>query len=389
MRAGLLAKANTPGIYFWGAIGKSQYAPGLRRLPAQGRQYAAEVHVNVFNFTIMEKMEESMPEHEKSRTVCELCPNACRLYEGQIGGCHARAAKDGVVEPVRYGALSACHLDPIEKKPLYHFYPGSRAYSLGGFGCNLKCRGCQNAEISRVCALDGEVLFKPARRIADEACALSAKSVAYTYNEPIVWWEFMNEVALEAHAVGLKNVIVTAGYVCEKYRERVFSQMDAGNVDLKGFSEAFYRDWAGGGLANVLETIEYLHQRENFWLELTTLVIPGKNDDPAMLEREFAWIYEHLGAHVPLHLSAFFPAYHAQDIESTPVATLEMARDLALEAGLRDVYLGNVMDYADTLCPRCGATVIRRMGYRVEMQNMRGNGCAFCGERIGGVFGAR
>lgn len=317
---------------------------------------------------------------------CDLCPRVCALEEGKIGACGARICRNGTVGEVRHGYYSAMHVDPIEKKPLYHFYPGTTAFSLGGFGCNLMCRGCQNYGISRVSACEGDGIEKSAREVVAMAKEARADSVAYTYNEPIVWWETMDEVACAAHESGLKNVMVTAGYVSRAMHDRVFEHMDAVNIDLKGFREAFYREWAQGHLNPVLDTLTYLRDRRDLWTEVTTLIIPGVNDDVDSLCREFEWLYAMFGGEVVLHLSAFFPRYRAMDIESTSEDTLEMARKLAKEAGLRYVYLGNVMSPNDTHCSGCGLKLISRMGYRVEVQNMRGGKCLRCGEVLKGVF---
>ena len=257
---------------------------------------------------------------------CELCPRHCNLSLGDIGACGARMNKGGEVREIRTNFYASINVDPIEKKPLYHFFPGTSALSLGGFGCNLMCRGCQNASISRVCANKGSGFELSPDAIVDMALREGATSIAYTYNEPIVWWETMQNVARRAHEAGLKNVMVTAGYVSPSMRDEVFAHIDGVNIDLKGFSEDFYRSWARGDLATVCDTIEYLHAHRNIWFEVTTLVIPGQNDTPDMLRHEFQWLYDHIGDGVPLHLSAFFPHYHALEIESTPESTLEMAR---------------------------------------------------------------
>lgn len=320
------------------------------------------------------------------KVICGLCPRTCSLKPGQIGFCGARIAESGKVVPLNHGILSAIHVDPIEKKPLYHFYPGSRALSLGGFGCNLMCRGCQNASISRANANCADGFRMSPHEIVTSAKKHECPIVAYTYNEPIVWGEFACETASAAHDAGLKNIMVTAGYVTEAYREKIFSCMDAANVDLKGFSESFYRNWTKAELGPVLETIEYLHQLPDFWLELTTLLIPGQNDAQGELEAEFTWIADHLGCDVPLHLSAFHPAWKAKEIPSTPFETLERALLLAKKAGLNHVYLGNVTASVNTVCSNCGHLLISRWGYRTELRGISHGCCAFCGNRVAGVF---
>ncbi len=313
---------------------------------------------------------------------CPICPRSCTLCEGQFGACGVRTARDGKVVFAEEGMLSSIHVDPIEKKPMHHFYPGCGALSIGSFGCNLMCRGCQNDSISRAKAEGGFRL--PPKRIVAEAVNYNCPVVAYTYNEPIVWGEFVAETARYVRAAGLKNVIVTAGYATEKTREWLFENIDGANVDLKGFSDEFYKSWANGTLQPVLETLEYLHSLPDFWLEITTLIIPGINDSRQMLENEFAWIVEHLGRDVPVHLSAFHPAHKAMDIARTPAETIEMACALAHEAGLHYVYPGNVALTADTRCPQCRNVLVRRTGYRIAMAGLKGDRCELCGCKIAG-----
>ena len=320
------------------------------------------------------------------KVICPICPHACSLLPGQTGICGARHAVDGKVVETSHGLLSSIHVDPVEKKPLHHYYPGSGALSIGAFGCNLKCRGCQNASISQVRASDGDGFYIKPSEIVDIAISYQCRSVAYTYNEPIIWSEFAVETAHAVREAGLGNIMVTAGYVTDKTREWLFESMDAANVDLKGFSEEFYKTWAKASLGPVLETLEYLHQLPGFWLEITTLLIPGINDSNSMLESEFAWIVEHLGVDVPLHLSAFFPAYKATEIGSTPVETLFRAQSLAEKAGIRYVYLGNVPGMVNTKCPACGSVLIERHGYHTRICGMKDDKCASCGHAVAGVF---
>lgn len=314
--------------------------------------------------------------------ICPICPRACSLEDNQVGACGVRVARDDRVVPVDHGLLSAIHVDPIEKKPMHHFYPGCGALSLGSFGCNLMCRGCQNASISRSRA-EGGFRLSP-KRIVSEAINHNCPVVAYTYNEPIVWGEFVAETAQIVRAAGLKNVMVTAGYVTPETRSWLFENIDGANVDLKGFSDDFYKTWANGRLAPVLDTLEFLHNLPGFWLEITTLVVPGINDDPKMLEAEFAWIYQHLGPDVPVHLSAFHPAHKAIDIGCTPEQTLLMALRLAKDAGLHYIYLGNVPIASNTECPKCGNVLVKRFGYHTEMAGLKAGCCEKCGAKIEG-----
>lgn len=315
---------------------------------------------------------------------CPICPRGCVLEEAQYGACGVRVGRGGRVVPEVPGLLSAIHVDPIEKKPMHHFLPGSRALSIGSFGCNLMCRGCQNASISRSRA-EGGFKLSP-QRLVQEAMSHHCPTIAYTYNEPIVWGEFVAECAQSVREAGLKNVMVTAGYVTAETRHWLFESIDGANVDLKGFSDHFYATWAGGRLAPVLETLEYLHSLPHFCLEITTLVIPGVNDDAQQLSDEFAWIYSHLGPDIPVHLSAFHPAHRAMDIGCTPFQTLLYAQKIAYDSGLRYVYLGNVSASADTICPGCGHLLIHRSGYCTEIVGLLDGGCCKCGEKIPGLW---
>jgi pyruvate formate lyase activating enzyme len=317
---------------------------------------------------------------------CPICPHHCSLAENQTGICGARIARNGQVVPVDDGILSAIHVDPIEKKPLNHYLPGCGALSLGSFGCNLKCKGCQNDSISQVPVSRARGFKLTPDQIVSEARHYRCPVIAYTYNEPIVWAEFVQKTALAAHAHGLKNVMVTAGYVAPESRDSLFEHIDAANVDLKGFTEDFYRSWANASLKPVLETLEYLHRKPGFWLEITTLLIPGINDDPDSLKAEFDWIAQKLGPDVPVHLSAFHPAHRAMDIPRTPVETILRAKDLAVQSGLHYIYPGNVPVPSDTRCPGCTNIVIRRFGFQTEISGMREGICSHCGQKIAGVW---
>ncbi|MBQ9817722.1 MAG: AmmeMemoRadiSam system radical SAM enzyme [Proteobacteria bacterium] len=317
---------------------------------------------------------------------CPVCPHHCSLADNQTGICGARIARNGQVVPVDDGILSAIHVDPIEKKPLNHYLPGAGALSLGSFGCNLKCKGCQNDSISQVPVCRARGFKLTPEQIISEAGHHHCPVIAYTYNEPIIWAEFVQKTAAAAHAHGLKNVMVTAGYVAPESRDSLFEHIDAANVDLKGFTEDFYRSWANASLKPVLETLEYLHRKPGFWLEITTLLIPGINDDPDSLKAEFDWIAQKLGPDVPVHLSAFHPAHRAMDIPRTPVETILMAKDLAVQSGLHYIYPGNVPVPSDTRCPGCTNIVIRRFGFQTEISGMQEGICSHCGQKIAGVW---
>lgn len=318
---------------------------------------------------------------------CELCPRLCILAEGKAGYCRVRRNEGGRLFTDVYGSTSGCCVDPVEKKPLYHFLPGHPVFSFGTVGCNLGCVFCQNWELSERAALDSLRPAKP-EQIARAALAEGCPAVAFTYNEPAIAAEFCIDTAQACHASGLKTAAVSSGYVSGEAREAFYGAMDAANVDLKGFSEAFYHRFCGGGLAPVLETLEYLALARRTWLEITTLLIPGANDDPDEIRALCAWIREHLGADTPLHFSAFHPDHRLMDASPTPAATLRRSRSIALEEGLRFVYLGNIRDRESsiTCCPCCGEAVIVREGYRLMELEIRNGACGHCGKAIPGVF---
>lgn len=322
------------------------------------------------------------------RLECRLCPRACKLGDGQHGFCGVRRREAGAIVLSAYGRTSGLCVDPIEKKPLYHFHPGSRTLSFGTAGCNLGCRFCQNWKLSR--ASDSELRTVEARpdAIASTARRQSCLSVAFTYNDPVVFAEYAIDVAMTCHAQGLKTVAVTAGYISREARPEFFSAMDAANVDLKGFSDAFYRSYCLGRLQPVLDTLEFIRKETNVWLEVTTLLIPGANDGREELERAADWFFNTLGPDVPWHFTAFHPDYRLLDRTRTPAATLAMARGVAQAGGIRHVYLGNVGESggSTTCCPSCGTVLIHRDGFAVLENRLVGNRCPNCGLKIAGVF---
>ncbi|OSM01653.1 putative radical SAM protein [Magnetofaba australis IT-1] len=298
----------------------------------------------------------------------------------------------GAVVLEAYGRSSGFCVDPIEKKPLHHFLPGTPVLSFGTAGCNLTCKFCQNWEISK--ARDQDALTT---QVAPEAVARAAqqtrsRSVAYTYNDPVIFLEYAMDCAQACREVGVRSVAVTAGYIQEKPREALFAQMDAANVDLKAFSETFYRKVAGGHLQNVLDTLIYLKHHTTVWFEITTLLIPGHNDSESELQAMTQWIVDNLGVDVPLHFSAFHPDFKMRNLPRTPMATLQQARRIARGNGLRYVYLGNVRDHesATTYCPGCGATLIGRVSYELDQWGLDAKGaCRRCGTQAAGVFEAQ
>jgi len=321
------------------------------------------------------------------KVLCQLCPHRCRLAEGQAGFCGVRKVEDGVLKTSVFGATSGLCADPIEKKPLFHFLPGSRVLSFGMRGCILACDFCQNASLSQGSGVPELYPTRPetiVRLALEQHCA----SVAFTYNEPIVSAEWCLEVAAACHEAGLGTVAVTSGYIEGAARKDFFGAMDAANVDLKSFSDSFYRKHCRGTLQPVLETLEYLAKETRTWLEITTLLIPGENDDERETAALLDWIDQHLGSEIPLHFSAFHPAHRLLDRPSTPAATLQRARALALERGLAFVYTGNIKDEEGgiTVCPRCGEKLIERAGFQVLRNRLRKGHCPRCGTPVPGRF---
>lgn len=329
---------------------------------------------------------------DDGRVQCDLCPRFCRLREGQRGLCFVRGRRDDRVVLTTYGRSSGFCVDPIEKKPLNHFLPGSSVLSFGTAGCNLACRFCQNWSMSKSREMDTLADRATPEEIADAAERLGAASVAFTYNDPVIFHEYAVDIADACRARGINAVAVSAGYVCPEPRAEFYARMDAANIDLKAFTERFYRRLTGSSLAPVLDTLAYLKHETNVWLEITTLLIPGENDDDAEIAAEAEWIREHLGVDVPVHFTAFHPDFRMTDHPRTPPATLSRARRVALDAGLRHVYTGNTFD-ADgqsTYCHACGARLVGRDWYELSGWNMDDGGrCLECGSRCAGVFAGR
>ena len=329
-----------------------------------------------------------IPEKD-GRVVCTLCPRGCRLAPGQRGACYGRINASGRMELETWGRASGFCIDPVEKKPLNHFLPGSPVFSFGSAGCNLTCRHCQNWEISRARSTDGlSVAVSPAA-VAEAAKRTGCRSVAFTYNEPIVTLEYVVEVAAACRAAGLRTVAVTAGYISEAARGEFFAAMDAANVDLKGFSDDFYRRVCSASLQPVLDTLAFIAGETEVWQEITTLLIPGLNDSDDEVASIARFIAENLSPDVPLHLSAFHPDHKMRDVPPTPAETLTRARRVAMAEGLRFVYTGNVHDSdgGTTFCPACGAAVIVRDWYDIEGYELDADGrCLACGAQIPGVF---
>jgi len=326
---------------------------------------------------------------ENDRIECRLCPRFCRLQDGQRGFCFVREAKDGRMLLTSYGRASGFCIDPIEKKPLNHFYPGTSVLSFGTAGCNLGCRFCQNWDISKAREIDRLGDWAPPDAIADAATSAGAKSVAFTYNDPVIFAEYAIDTARACRERGVKTVAVTAGYITPEARGEFYEHIDAANVDLKAFTERFYHKLCFAHLEPVLDTLRWLHHETDVWIEVTTLLIPGQNDSDDEIHKLTDWFAENLGPEVPLHFTAFHPDFKMTDLEHTPASTLRRARETALSAGLKHVYTGNVHDVQgqSTYCAGCGALLIERDWYALGRWGLDERGrCARCERELAGRF---
>lgn len=327
---------------------------------------------------------------DDGRLQCDLCPRDCKLHEGQRGLCFVRGREGDRMVLTTYGRSSGFCIDPIEKKPLNHFLPGSSVFSFGTAGCNLACKFCQNWDISKSREMDRLMDQASPERIAQVAKEAGCASVAFTYNDPVIFAEYAMDTADACHALGVRTVAVTAGYVHAEPRRAFFDKMDAANVDLKGFTDDFYFRQTGAHLAPVLDTLQHIVHDTRCWLEITTLLIPGHNDSDAELRAMTRWIADHLGRDMPLHFTAFHPDYKMTDVQRTPAATLTRARRIALDAGLRHVYTGNVHDTegGTTSCPGCGEPLIERDWHRILRYDVDDAGrCVHCDTALPGRFG--
>jgi len=326
---------------------------------------------------------------DDGRLQCDVCPRHCRLHDGQRGLCYVRQRLNDEVKLVSYGRSSGFCVDPIEKKPLNHFYPGSAVLSFGTAGCNLACKFCQNWDMSKSREMDTLADRATPEQLAKVAQEMSCRSVAFTYNDPIIFLEYAVDVAAACREHGIKSVAVTAGYVDPQPRVEFFQAVDAANVDLKAFTDRFYHKICGGHLAPVLETLEYIKHETDTWLELTTLLIPGENDSEQELHAMTTWVVEKLGPDVPMHFTAFHPDWKMRDIKSTPVATLTSARNIALANGVRYAYTGNVHDPegSSTWCHQCGELLIERDWYQLGRWGLvEDASCSGCGAKLPGHF---
>ncbi|MBF8272151.1 MAG: AmmeMemoRadiSam system radical SAM enzyme [Magnetococcales bacterium] len=321
--------------------------------------------------------------------VCELCPRYCAIPDGGAGDCRIRVNLGGRLIATTFGRPSSVHIDPMEKKPLYHFFPGTPIFSLATAGCNLHCLNCQNWQLSQRGGEEmDEIYDAPPEKIIATAQAESCQSIAYTYSEPIVYYEYVNATAHLAHAAGLKNCLISAGYINEPPLRQLCRVLDAANIDIKAFTEDFYRRICSATLAPVLRGLVVMRE-EGVWVEITFLVIPGENDDPLQVRAMARWIHDELGADTPLHLSRFHPHYRMRNLPPTPVETLLRCRQMALEAGLRFVYVGNVVGNQgeSTYCPNDGTLLIERFGFMIKKNRLLDGGrCPVCRKTLAGVW---
>jgi len=327
---------------------------------------------------------------EEKKVRCNLCSHRCVIKDGRRGICNVRENDAGILNTLVYGKLIAQHIDPIEKKPLFHFLPGTPSYSIATVGCNFRCRFCQNADIAQMPSdREGTILGTRCTpgEVVDAAQRGGCRSIAYTYTEPTVFFEFAYETAKLAHDRGIRNVFVTNGYMTSEALEMIEPYLDAANVDLKAFTDDYYKKVCGAGLKHVQATLKLMKSLDIF-IEVTTLIVPGLNDDPSELNDLAAFIARDLGPETPWHISRFHPTYKLTERPSTPIQTLTTAREIGINAGLRYVYTGNVPGNAaeNTFCYSCGETVIERWGFQVENLRLKNGKCTQCGVEIDGVW---
>lgn len=328
---------------------------------------------------------------DDGRVICDLCPRHCRLRDGKRGACFVRQAKDGEIVLTSYGRSSGFCIDPIEKKPLNHYYPGSSVLSFGTAGCNLACKFCQNWSISKSREIDTLGSIAMPEQIARAAQRYGCDSIAFTYNDPVIFMEYAVDCAQACHELGIHSVAVSAGYICDQPRIAFYRDMDAANIDLKAFTERFYHKICSGHLAPVLDTLLYLKHETDVWFEMTTLLIPDENDSSAELEQLTRWVVDNLGPDVPIHFSAFHPDFKMLDKPRTPPETVKRAREIALANGIHYAYVGNIFDEVgdSTYCPGCHRKVLVRNWYELGECALTDSGaCRHCGYQIAGHFAA-
>ena len=324
---------------------------------------------------------------DKDRVRCNLCAHHCVIANGKRGVCQVRENRDGILYTLVYGRIIAQHVDPIEKKPLFHFYPGSTAYSIATPGCNFRCQWCQNWQISQM-PREGDLIPNSEatpKQIVTNALDEDCRSIAYTYTEPTIFFEYAYDTARLPHQAGLSNIFVTNGYMTQEMLELFHPYLDAANVDLKAFREKTYHRYVGASLQPILDNLKIMKEM-GIWLEVTTLVIPDLNDDPIELRDAAQFIAQELGPETPWHISRFFPSYKFWDHPSTPLKTLKLAQQIGYEEGLYYIYLGNIANEVNTRCHRCGYLLIRRVGNNVLENNIKDGNCPECSAIVAGIW---
>jgi len=318
---------------------------------------------------------------------CELCPRFCILGDKERGFCGVRENQGGKYYTLVYGQVASLNIDPIEKKPFFHFLPGSEAFSLATAGCNLSCKFCQNWEISQMRPEQVKNIYLPPESVVASCLKYNSPVIAYTYTEPVIFFEFMYDTCVLARKSNIKNVVVTAGYINPEPLADLIKVVEAIKVDLKAFNQNFYRDYVRGELQPVLESIAQIAKSKT-WLEIVYLVIPTLNDNPEEIRQMCRWLKAEIGPDYPIHFSRFHPMYLIKNLPPTPISTLEQLRNIALAEGLHFVYIGNVPGHPgeNTYCPRCGKLIIERYGYAIKKKELSGNKCRFCGQEIAGVW---
>ncbi|MDD5492104.1 MAG: AmmeMemoRadiSam system radical SAM enzyme [bacterium] len=319
------------------------------------------------------------------KVLCRLCPWQCQITSGELGFCRARKNVDGILYALGYGTPCSLHIDPIEKKPFFNYYPATAVFSIASAGCNLRCKFCQNWEISQVSPLDTDNYSLSPADMVNQAIKEKCKVIAYTYSEPTNFYEYMLDICKMARKRGLKNVYHSNGYINPAPLKELCPYLDAANIDLKGFNEEYYVKMCGAHLQPVLDTLVILREK-GVWLEITNLIIPQKNDQPETIRKMCQWIVTNLGPDVPIHFSRFYPSYQLKNVSPTPIKTLEMAREIAIKEGLKYVYIGNVVGHPgeNTYCPKCHKAIIKRVGYTILEMHLNGGACSYCGETIAG-----
>jgi pyruvate formate lyase activating enzyme len=338
----------------------------------------------------MRRMKEAMyyEKLDKMKVQCHLCPNNCVILHGKRGSCRVRENQAGTLYSLVYGLPCTVGVDPIEKKPLFHFLPGTTTYSIATPGCNLHCKWCQNWQISQKGPDEVDCFSMSPQEVVDNALKNKCKSISYTYVEPAIFYEYVLDTAKLAHKAGLKNIMVTNGYLNQAPVKELYKYIDAANIDLKGFTEELYRDYCGGHLKPILDAIKTI-SKMGVWVELTTLTIPTLNDNPETIKEQCEWIKKELGVRVPLHFSRFFPYYKMAHLHPTPPETLLNAYNIAKAAGLKYVYVGNIQmeNTENTSCPKCGKTLIERSSFfTVSSNKVKDGKCSFCKAKVDGVF---